>query len=119
MFEDGAPDAGKLVFERGHRLAAGRDRDIELIEQRGARDQHHDRLGELGIEFRHVARADREGRVIARRSGIEEFRRVKARQISGVVGDVAFRLVAQPGRDVERQQHRHRARRQRRQSAPT
>ena len=108
MFEDHPPDAGKVLLERRHRLPFGRDRRVEFVEQSRTGNLHLDRLGIFDVgQFRDGAGADRDGRVVAGRTGIEETRRLEARKITLVVGRRAGRLIAQQGVDVERHQHRH------------
>ncbi len=84
---------------------------IELVEQRGARNLHLDRFGELDVgEFRNVARADRKRRIVTGRARIKECRGVETRHVTlGATGLRSRGLIAQQCVDVERHQHRHRA----------
>ena len=100
---------GYSDFERRRRSAGGRRRVVEIVQQRRAGDQHVDRFGVTDVgELRHLCGAQREHRVVAGRTGIEELRGLEAGEIPLVaVGRGAGREVAHQRLGIERQQHRH------------
>ena len=111
VLEEEAPDAGEVGFEAaGDRPSDDARRFGELVGERRAGDVDVDRLGIADAELSHLLRARQHHGVVAARPGIEERRSLEARQVAAggrVRG--ALGMVAQIGRRIERQQHRHRA----------